>query len=276
MILIRSNIKHHQDEEVSCYFNDSVMNGSDKKEFVANGRYENRISNADDEIILFDDVVFKADFIKTFQTLMPKLELSGTEKVLEMGAAHGWASVILKRQYPDCYVVASDLVPDTIKHSTRYEKLLKTHLNEKWAFNCRDIPFQKETFDRIFTFASFHHFGDYGDYSKSLEQMIKILKPQGKIFLLYEPSSPKYLYKFAFKRANKRNDIDGVDEDVLVPSKIEKIVRELGCEFRTELFPFYLYRENITSAAYYYLLSKLGVFQQLLVSTVNLIIEKKT
>jgi hypothetical protein len=106
--------------------------------------------------------------------------------------------------------------------------------------------------------------------------MIRILKPQGKIFLLYEPSSPKYLYKFAFKRVNKRKDIDGVDEDVLVPSKIEKIVRELGCEFRTELFPFYLYRENITSAGYYFLLSKLGVFQRLLVSTVNLIIEKKS
>jgi SAM-dependent methyltransferase len=275
MIPIQSDIKPYQDKEVLCFFNDSVIIDSDKKEFIANDKYENSISSSDDGIILFNDIVFKADFIKTFQTLMPKLELNGTERVLEMGAAHGWASVILKNQYPNCYVVASDLVPDTIKHSTKYEKLLKTRLDEKWAFNCRALPFEEESFDRIFTFASFHHFGDYGDYSKSLEQMIRILKPQGKIFLLYEPSSPKYLYKLAFKRANKRRDIDGVDEDVLVPSKIENIVRELGCEFRAELFPFYLYRENITSAAYYYALSKLGIFQKSLVSTVNLIIEKK-
>jgi hypothetical protein len=105
--------------------------------------------------------------------------------------------------------------------------------------------------------------------------MIRILKPQGKIVLLYEPSSPKYLYKFAFKRVNKRSEIDGVDEDVLIPSEIEKIVKELGCEFRTELFPFYVYRDSIASGVYYYLLSKSSVLQKLLVSTVNLIIEKK-
>ena len=89
MIPIRSDIKPYQDKEVWCFFNESVTIDSDKKEFIANEKYENSISNSDDEIILFNDVVFKADFIKTFQTLIPKLELSGTEKILEMGSAHG-------------------------------------------------------------------------------------------------------------------------------------------------------------------------------------------
>lgn len=274
MIPIRLDIKIDKSEQIITYFNNSVMIDSDKKEFIANNQYENSIANSQDIIILLNDIIFKSDFIKTFKTLMPKLELSGTEKILEMGAAHGWASVLVKSEYPDCYVVASDLVPDTIKHAARYEKLLNINLDEKWGFNCRDIPFKEETFDRIFTFASFHHFGEYGDYNNSLEQMIKILKPKGKIVLLYEPSSPQCLYKFAFKRVNKRRDIDGVDEDVLVPSRIEKIVKKLDCKFRAELFPFYLYRPSIASTNYYYLLSKLGWFQRFFVSTVNIVIEK--
>lgn len=275
MIPTRSNLEIDKSEQVISYFNSSVMIDSDQKEFIATGKHEeNVVQNQEMAITTFNDVVFKADFIRTFEALIPRLDLSGTEKILEMGAAHGWASALLKSKYPDCYVVASDLVPDAIKHAAIYEKLLNINLDEKWSFNCRDIPFEAETFDRIFAFAAFHHFGEYGDYSNCLEQMVNILKPKGKIVLLYEPSSPQYLYKYAFKRVNKRLEIDGVDEDVLVPSKIKKIAEKLGCKFEYELFPFYNHRPSIASTNYYYLLSKLGWFQRFFVSTVNIVIEK--
>lgn len=274
MIPTQSKVKPDQDEGILCFFNNAVMIESDRKEFIANNRYEASVSNHYDAEILLEDIVFKSNFIRTFQTVMPKLQLSGSEKILEMGASHGWASVLVKYKYPGCYMVASDLVPDTLKHAHRWEKLLQVKLDEKWSFNCRDIPFKNEQFDRIFTFASFHHFGEYGDYSKSLMEMTRILKPQGKIILLYEPSSPSYLYPLAFKRVNKRRDIDGVDEDVLVISRLGKIAQQLGCRLHAEWFPFHLYRDSIASTNYYFLLSKLGGVQKLFVSTVNLVIEK--
>jgi ubiquinone/menaquinone biosynthesis C-methylase UbiE len=129
-------------------------------------------------------------------------------------------------------------------------------------------------YHRIFTFASFHHFGELNDYSKTINEMVRVLKPQGKIFLLYEPSSPKYLYKLAFQRVNARKEIDGVDEDVIIPEKIEKSVKAIGCSFQAEFFPEYLYREGIKSTNYYYLLSKLRGIEKLVVSTVNIVIEK--
>jgi SAM-dependent methyltransferase len=62
------------------------------------------------------------------------------------------------------------------------------------------IPFEDEQFDRIFTFAAFHRFGENGDFSGALAEMVRVLKPGGKILLLYEPlalSKLGFLQKFA-------------------------------------------------------------------------------
>jgi ubiquinone/menaquinone biosynthesis C-methylase UbiE len=273
MITLRKNIEPYQDEEVFCFLNDQVLSKSDKKEFLAYQKTdEQRSDNEGRE--LFDDLIFKSNFIKIFKELIPRMELCGTEKILEMGAGQGWASVLLKNTYPNSYVVASDLVPVALHFCKQYEKFLNTYIDEKWAFNCRDIPFEDGQFDRIFTLAAFHHFGEHNDYSKVINEMVRILKPQGKIVLLYEPSSPKYLYNLAFKRVNARRDIDGVDEDVLVLSKIEEHVKAINCKFKVEQFSEYKHREGIAATSYYYILSKLGIFKQLFVNTVNIVITK--
>lgn len=273
MIPIRENIQYHQDGEVFCASNEQSLSGSDRKEFIA---YQKSDSQRSDNkgIEVFDDIVFKSNFIKTFQQLIPCLELSGNEKILEMGAGQGWASVILKNKYPNSYVIASDLVPVALNFCKNYEELLNTYIDEKWAFNCRDIPFEDNQLDMIFTMAAFHHFGENNDYSKTIQEMARVLKPKGKIILLYEPSSPKYLYNLAYKRVNKRRDLDGVDEDVLILSKIQDSANRVNCKFRAEFFPEFSYREGLNSTIYYYLLSKLGIFSKFLVSTVNIIIEK--
>jgi len=274
MIPIRKNIQYHQNQEVFCAFNEQSLSESDRKEFIAYQKTDQQRSD-NKGIEVFDDIVFKSNFIKIFQQLIPGMALSGNEKILEMGAGQGWASVILKNKYPNSYVVASDLVPGALNFCRNYEKLLNSYIDEKWAFNCRDIPFEDNQFDLIFTMAAFHHFGENNDYSKTLKEMVRVLKPQGKIMLLYEPSSPKYLYNLAYKRVNQRRDLDGVDEDVLIPSKIQESVERINCNFRAELFPEFSYREGFKTTIYYYVLSKLGRLSRLLVSTVNIVIEKK-
>ncbi len=277
MISIRSDLKIQEKDQVLYFLNEKDITKSDQKEFSANNAYEERIIEKANEKTIFEDLISKSSFIKTFKEFLPALQISKNQTVLEMGAAHGWASVLLKNEYPDSYVVASDLVPETVQHSEWYETLLNTQINEKWAFNCRNIPFQDETFDRIFTFAAFHHFGDNGDYTKPLVEMIRILKPNGKIVLLYEPSAPQYLYKFAYRRVNRRRHIDGVDEDVLILSKLKAITQKLGCEFSFDLNPFYMHRDGIGSTFYYYFLSrfsKIPSFQKMFINTANITISK--
>jgi ubiquinone/menaquinone biosynthesis C-methylase UbiE len=276
MIQLRPEISLQQNQDISMYLNETILTESDRKEFTQNVKYEERVAQQSSGLSLFEDVVSKSNFIKTFEQLIPELDLFSGATVLEMGACHGWASVMVKVKNPSCYVVASDLVSDMLEHCQKWENLLDTQVDEKWAFNCRDIPFNDEQFDRIFTFTSFHHFGDRGDYKPVLGEMTRILKKGGKITLLYEPSSPKYLYKWAFDRVNNKRENTGeyVDEDVLIISQIEKDIRELGCHVKTNFFPFYLYRDGFFSGNYYYAISKLGLLQKLFVSTVNIVIYK--
>lgn len=273
MLPVRKDIQISQDEGSFQYFNDAVVTASDKKEFLAYQENEKFIADLsfEDSLDYLGIIVFKSNFIKSFQELIPLLQISGTETILEMGGGDCWASALLKRKYPKSYVVGSDLIPTNLRRTQGYEKILNTYLDEKWAFSCRDIPFEEGCFDRIFTFAAFHHFGEEGDFSKAIKEMVRVLKPQGKLVLLYEPSSPKYLYNLTYKRVNTNAP---VEEDVLILSKLKQYALALNCKFSAEFFPIYLYREGITETFYYYVLSKLSILQKMLPCTVNIVIEK--
>lgn len=274
MIPLRPDVKPVSVGPVLRALDERSLTDSDRKEFVSNDRFEAGQAGRSDGQIIFNDLLHKCDFIRTFRTVMSRLELGGGERVLEMGASHGWACAMLKAQFPSCYIVASDLVPETVAYTERYEQLLGCRVDEKWSFNCREIPFADAQFDRVFTFASFHHFGLNGDYAPALAEMVRVLRPGGKIVLLYEPSAPAYLYKRAFKRVNRNRSHEGVDEDVLVLSRLEPIARRLGCEFEAEPMPFYQFRSSLPASNYYFLLSKLGPLARAFVTTVNVTIEK--
>jgi len=274
MLATRAEVNFDDHNEIRCWSAAAPINVSDQKEYIA---YEatncRRSGNAGSE--LFDDIVFKSSTVRTFSGLIPTLQLSGGERVLEMGAGQALASVLLKRAYPTCYIVASDMVPAALEFTNNYEKLLDSFLDEKWAFNCRDVPFQDNQFDRIFTFSAFHHFGIRNDFGGSLAEMVRILKPGGKIFLLYEPSSPKYLYRLIYEIVNRRRNHDGVDEDVLIPSKITNTSNELGCVSKIDYYTNYRNRDSMLSYLYYSTLTVLKFLQSFTVCTVNVLIEKR-
>jgi SAM-dependent methyltransferase len=189
-----------------------------------------------------------------------------------MGAGQGWASVLVKQAYPTCYVVASDLVPISVAGSKYFEQQLQAPLDEKWGFNSRDIPFENEQFDRIFTMAAFHHFSDRGDFGKALEEMLRILKPGGQIKLLYEPSAPRYLYGLEMMRVNRRTD--DVDEDVLVIKNIKSLESKLSCKVSYQYFPYAHHRDSLVSTIYYFGLSKVKFLAPFLPCTTNVTIRK--
>jgi SAM-dependent methyltransferase len=273
MVSVRATITTEMSDGVRVYLPPTALNDSDAKEFVANDHFEHSVAAKADGRMLFDDIAFKSDFIRTFNEVKHTIDVRPGHAVLELGASHGWASVIVKDDCPEAHVVTSDVVPDCVKHCKRYEGVLGREVDEKWAFSVRDIPFADGQFDRIFTFASFHHFGDHGDYTGSMAEIARILKPGGKLVLLYEPTSPAVLYSMAFNRANRNRAHEGVDEDVLVVDKLQAIAGRLGLTMQVTPFPIYLYRPSAASTVYYYALAKLRL-SRFLVCTANLVFEK--
>jgi SAM-dependent methyltransferase len=273
-IPLKNNIEAKYSGDIRIYLPETAINDSDRKEFLSNKRFEDDIKAERRGEIIFQDILRKSDFIRTFIECLYALEIGENSHILELGADHGWASVLLKSRFPHCHVVVSDLVPDCVYHSARYEQLMQVTLDEKWSFSVRDIPFADSQFDRVFTFAAFHHFGDHGDYEESLKEIARIVKPGGRIVLLYEPSSPRLFHKAAHSRANRNRAIDGVDEDVLIPNELFRLGRKLGLSVKDAAFPFYMFRPSIGSSLYYYIVAKSQKLQNVLPCTHNYVLTK--
>lgn len=274
MIRVRDTITPTISADVRVYLPTTALNDSDTKEFVSNELFEQSLASKSSGRIVFDDITVKADFIRTFEQVKRTIDVRPGQTVLELGASHGWASVIVKDDCPGAYVVASDVVPECVMHCRRYEGVLARTIDEKWAFSVRDIPFDDAQFDRIFTFAAFHHFSDHGDYAASLAEIARILKPGGRLVLLYEPTSPAILYPLAYNRANKKRAHEGVDEDVLVLDKLRAVADKLGMTMRATPFPFYAYRGSVAATVYYYALAKLRL-SRFMVCTASIVFEKR-
>jgi SAM-dependent methyltransferase len=273
MVQLRESIEWNEQNGVKVYLPQAAINASDAKEFVSNERFETALGLKSSERALFDDILSKSDFIRTFQEVASLLDVHDGQTILELGASHGWASVMAKLDAPGAYVIVSDLVPECVRYSFQYERVLASSVDEKWAFSVRDIPFNDAQFDRIFTFAAFHHFGDKGDYTHSLQEIARILKPGGKIVLLYEPSSPPYLYEMARRRVNRKREHEGVDEDVLLVSRLREIATPLGLSLHATPFPIFHHRGSVGSTVYYYLLNKLSL-GKMMVCTNNIVMQK--
>lgn len=273
MVPLRAGITPEIDGDLRVFLPAAAITSSDAKEFDANARFEQSLTHRRRPRALLDQLLAKANFIRTFEAVKHLLDIREHHAVLEVGASHGWASVLVKDDCPAAYVVASDMVPGCMAHCRDYEQLLGRRVDEKWAFSVRDIPFADAQFDRVFAFAAFHHFGDRGDFSQTLAELLRVLKPGGRLVLLYEPTTPSCLYRLAYRRVNRKRAAEGVDEDVLLAGHLAPLARQYGVTLRWLPFASYQYRDSLVTSAYYFALTRLGL-ASVLTCTANIVLEK--
>jgi SAM-dependent methyltransferase len=102
--------------------------------------------------------------------------LFSAEKVLEVGCGQGFLADMLVEEGLQVY--ASDVVD--ILDSKLKEKRLEFCLGNV----CSRLPFQDEAFDLAYAINAFEHFPDPG---YALDEMLRVLKPGGVIFLTFDP-----------------------------------------------------------------------------------------
>lgn len=222
---------------------------------------------------LFDAIVDKANFIRILRARMGRLALENGMSILELGAGHGWAGSMIKRAWPGCRVVLADLSPPELAHAAEYERLLGVSLDELWACSATRLPSPDNRFDRVFTFAAFHHFGCDGEFGPALAETVRVLKPGGRAVLLYENYAPRWALSLMRRRARRQRNF-AVDEDVLELGGIRKACRSLPCRLTVEYDPLYSNRESLLAANYMLLLNRVPALARFLPCTVNLTIRK--
>jgi SAM-dependent methyltransferase len=152
---------------------------------------------------------------------------------------------MLKHLHPRCEVHISDLAPAAVAAANRWELAFETRLDGRWAFLAHRSPFADAQFDRIFMFQAFHHVGIGNRTGAVLDELARILRPDGVISLLSEPSAPEWLYERQHRHINAVRKASGadVDEDVIVVERLRRAARERGLRLEHSIDASWHYRE---------------------------------
>jgi SAM-dependent methyltransferase len=216
------------------------------------------------------NILNKMGDASVFLACISRMAVEGKKdaRVLELGAGQGWASCLFKRLYPDSNVTVTDISPHAIASLHRWEQLWGAKVDRAYACRSYETREDSASIDIAFTFAAAHHFVRH---RRTLAELARILRPGGKAFYLYEPTSSELLYRAARWRVNRIRP--AVPEDVLRTSKLRAMGADCGLSIHVDYFPSLLRRGPIETL-YYALLARAPALQRLLPCTANIVISK--
>ena len=133
---------------------------------------------------------------EVIEELFKIIELSSINNVLEIGCGVGVVSEHLNNIYK-MNVIGTDVDPKQIKIAKIFNKENKSL--KYIEADATELPFENDTFDLILTLWVLHHIRDW---RKVLEEIKRVLKPMGTIFI-YDLEYSKKLVNF-YNYANSK------------------------------------------------------------------------
>ncbi|MEM7757805.1 MAG: class I SAM-dependent methyltransferase [Cyanobacteria bacterium P01_A01_bin.40] len=222
-------------------------------------------SNTIDQGDFLDHKINKLSAAKKFLDKVNKYKeiFSSSTSIIELGGGSCWASYIVKKLFPEAKVVGTDIAEAAIDSHKLWEPVINCKLDDVCSCTSYDIPFPDASFDLVFCFESAHHFGKH---KRTLEEIKRILKPNGYALYLCEPGCRNYIYPLAHKRVNNKRG--QVAEDVLVYRNIVSLAESAGLESQVIFAPSLIDR-GPKETLYYYVMNVFPLLQQFLPCTVD-------
>jgi ubiquinone/menaquinone biosynthesis C-methylase UbiE len=163
------------------------------------------------------------------------IDTQGMNRVLDIGCGVGFVAIYLKDKY-DVDVVGIDVDPEQIECAEKHRGR-----NEELHFTVADatrLPFEDNHFDMVLSFMVVHHIGDW---RQVLEEVSRVLKPEGT-YILHEITYPgfmagvfrSYAKKFGIFTADELlESLDANDFHIVYEEKKRQLVfRVLGMVMR--------------------------------------------
>lgn len=240
-----------------------------QKESVDLDAWEQHSLRSQDTAFLHHKVNKMAE-ARAFMSKLDKYQatFSKATSVLELGGGSCWASHIVKTLYPNAKVTGTDIAPSAIENSGIWADVFQTHIDNAVACKSYELPFEDNSFDLIFSFASAHHFGKH---AKTFAEIHRVLKPGGKLLYLYEPGCRRYIYPLAHWRVNRKRP--EVPEDVLVYKHLLNLCRDIGLEGTVNFDPS-IESRGVAETLYFTALKPFPALQDLLPCTIDLVVDK--
>lgn len=157
--------------------------------------------------------------------ILPKIK--GKRRVLEIACGNGWASALVKLNYPKAEVYASDVSLNVLKLKTKKLcQLMGVKLDQFVVADAENLPFTDESFDFVFIIASLHHFPDI---PKVLREVRRVLS-KGGLFIGVDGTMPIWYQRLVFGRNQivERSRKFGILEKLLTYRQWEEIIKSGG------------------------------------------------
>lgn len=155
------------------------LKGEDKRNYIR--KLFNNIAPRYDFLRM---IVFLGQTSKWYRQALQDLELPPGTKVLDVGCGTGESTRFLSQFYPGIEVEGMDLSAGMLEVA----KTMDTDSNYFEGDVC-SIPRENETYDLVITAFTFRNFPER---EKSLQEMLRILRPGGRLLILdhFHPQKP--------------------------------------------------------------------------------------
>lgn len=131
---------------------------------------------------LYDPFVRFLGFDRSRQELISQANVKPDHQILDIGCGTGSFVVLLKRQFPAVQVIGLDPDPKALHRAQNKVAHAAVSVQFDRGFS-DELPYQKESFDRVFSSFMFHHL-DEPERERTLKEVLRVLKPGGSFHLL--------------------------------------------------------------------------------------------
>lgn len=189
--------------------------------------------------------------------------------VLELGAGQGWASALVKKEFPHLTTLASDISPYAVSSVGKWEHVFSSKVDRVFACPSNRITLESASIDLIFCFQAAHHFRSH---RSTLVEIRRVLKSKGVGLYLQEPCCPRFWYPLAHWRVNRKRP--EVPEDVIIHKKLLAIAQEVGFSASCRLAPHTINR-GVGEGVYYALLTRIAPLRKIFPCSADFIFRKE-
>lgn len=131
---------------------------------------------------LYDPIVRLMGFDSVRRELVSRANIEAGQRILDIGCGTGTLVVKLKRQYTAAQVVGLD--PDAKALQRAHIKAARAGVSVELEQGFADeLPYQNESFDRVFSSFMFHHLNTQ-ERENMLREVLRVLKPGGSFHLV--------------------------------------------------------------------------------------------
>lgn len=161
--------------------------------------------------------------------LAEKWSAEGAHSILDLGCGLGRHALYFARK--GFHVTAVDLSGDAVQFTKELIKKNDVEVSCQ-AADMMELPFADDSFDRVFSYHVISH-QDTKGVQKVIEEITRVLKPDGKVFLTL---CAKEHYAFSDQRFPHIDDhtvlkTEGAEQEVPHFFADKKILKELFCDY---------------------------------------------